>query len=80
MKNVTITLDEQTAARARQHAAQLGMSLSRYVGELLEKSMRESREYEQAMRRYFARKARVLNKSGAPYPKREELYERGRIR
>jgi hypothetical protein len=80
MKNVTITLDEQTAARARRHAAQLGVSLSRYVGELLEKSLRESREYEHAMRRYFARKPRMLSKAGAAYPKREELHERSRIR
>jgi hypothetical protein len=80
MKNITITLDEQTAARARRQAAQLGMSLSRYVGQVLEKSLRESREYERAMHRFFARKSRVLNRSGAPYPKREELYDRGRLR
>jgi hypothetical protein len=80
MKNITITLDEQTAARARRRAAELGMSLSRYVGELLESSMRESREYEQAMRRFFARKPRVLSKPGMRHPKREELHERGRIR
>jgi hypothetical protein len=80
MKNVTISLDEQTAARARRHAAQLGMSLSRYVGQVLEKSLRESREYERSMRRFFARKPRVINKTGTPYPKREELYDRGRLR
>jgi len=80
MKNITITLDEQTAARARRRAAELGMSLSRYVGELLERSMRESREYEQAMRRFLAQKPRVISKPGARYPKREELHERGRIR
>ena len=80
MKNVTITLDEQTAARARRHAAQLGVSLSRYVGELLEKSMRESREYERAMRRFFAQKPRPLKKPGQRYPRREELYDRDRLR
>jgi hypothetical protein len=56
------------------------MSLSRYVGQVLEKSLRESRDYERSMRRFFALKSRVINKSGAPYPKREELYERGRLR
>jgi hypothetical protein len=56
------------------------MSLSRYVGQLLEKSLRESRDYERSMRRFFALKSRVINKAGAPYPKREELYERGRLR
>ena len=48
MKNVTITLDEKTAAWARSNAAQLDMSLSRFVGELVEKTMRESREYKLA--------------------------------
>ncbi len=80
MKNVTITLEEQTAARAHRQAAQLGMNQSRYVGEVLEKSLRESCDYERSMRRFFALKSRVINKSGAPYPKREELYDRGRLR
>jgi hypothetical protein len=80
MKNITISLDEQTAARARRHAAQLGMSLSRYVGQVLEKSLRESREYERAMRRFFARQSQLRYRSDSPYPKREELYERGRLR
>jgi hypothetical protein len=44
MKNVTITLDEKTAAWARQHAARRNISLSRFVGELLHEKMGESRE------------------------------------
>jgi hypothetical protein len=80
MKNITITLDEKTAARARRQAAQAGVSLSRYVGELIEKSLRHSRDYERAMQRFFARQSRVINESGSPYPKREELYDRGRLR
>jgi hypothetical protein len=35
MKNVTISLDEETAAWARVEAAKAGKSLSRYVGDLL---------------------------------------------
>lgn len=80
MKNITITLDEQTAAWARSHAAELDISLSRYVGEILEKTMRESREYERAMRQYFARKPRKMKKSGTHYPRREELHERDHLR
>jgi hypothetical protein len=80
MKNITITLDEQTAARARRQAARIGVSLSRYVGQVLEKSLRESRDYERAMRRFFARHSRIDYKSESPYPKREELYDRGRLR
>ena len=80
MKNITITLDEQTAAWARRHAARLHVSLSRYVGELLEKTMRESREYERAMRQYLARDPTKLRKGDARYPKRDELYDRDRLR
>jgi hypothetical protein len=80
MKNITISLDEQTAARARRHAAQLGMSLSRYIGQVLEKSLRESRDYERAMRRFFNCMSRSTYMSDGRYPKREELYDRGRLR
>ena len=80
MKNVTITLDEKTAAWARSHATDLNMSLSRYLGELLEKTMRQSREYDRAMRQFLARRPTVLKRPGAKYPPRDELHERHGIR
>jgi len=80
MKNITITLDERTAAWARNHAARHGRSLSRYVGELLERTMRESREYERAMREYLAKRPTRLKTRGSRYPTRDELYERGDLR
>jgi hypothetical protein len=80
MKNITITLDEKTAAWARTHAAERSMSLSRFVGELLEKTMPESREYRRAMNAYLARQPERLKKQGARYPRRGELYDRHRLR
>ncbi len=80
MKNVTITLDEETAAWARAQAASQGMNLSRMIGELLEARMREHSEYEQAMQRFLARKPVRLGRGGRRYPKREELHERPRLR
>jgi hypothetical protein len=80
VKNITITLDERTAAWARNAAAQQGMSLSRYVGELLERSMRQSGEYERAMRRYLQKKPQKLKDRSIRYPSREELHERWSIR
>ena len=80
MKNVTITLDEDTAAWARVHAAERNMSLSRYVGELLRERMRHSREYEEAMRASLAEKPFDLKGPWKPYPKREELYDRPVLR
>ncbi len=76
MKNVTITLDEETAAWARICAGKKNMSLSRYVGELL----RESREYEESMRRFLAQKPVKLKKPGGRFPTRDEAHDRTRLR
>lgn len=80
VKNITITLDEKIAAWARNHAAERDMSLSRFVGELLEATMQESRDYRRAMRTYLSRQPTPLKKGGTRYPKREQLYDRHRIR
>ena len=80
MKNVTITLDEETAAWARVHAAEQGKSVSRLVGDMLRERMRSDRDYEDAMHRFLSKKPRVLSSPDTPYPKREDLYDRGRLR
>lgn len=80
MKNVTITLDEETATWARVHAAERNVSLSRFVGELLRQRMRESREYDEAMRQFLARRPIKLKRPGERYPTREELYDRPGLR
>ena len=80
MKNVTITLDERTAAWVRVHAAEKGMSVSRFVGDALRERMQKDREYEEAMRRWLAIEPVMIRDSDEPYPKREELYDRGRLR
>ena len=77
MKNITITLDEQAAAWARVRAAESGMSLSRFVGEMLRDKMRHSAEYQAAMRAALAQKPMKLE---GPYLTREELYDRSRFR
>ena len=74
MKNITVTLDEKTAAWARVYAAQQKMSLSRFLGELLNEKMREAREYERSMQRFLATKPKNLS-GGVPVPRREELYD-----
>lgn len=80
MKNVTITLDEKTAAWVRVHAAKLGMSVSRVVGDLLRSRMRELSDYDSAMRRFLARKPTPLNRGGGSYPRRDELHDRAGLR
>jgi hypothetical protein len=77
MKNVTITLDQETAEKARVQAAERKMSLSRYIGELLRKELRHADEYEAAYRAWREdRKPWPLKGPPKPYPKREELYDR----
>jgi hypothetical protein len=79
MKNVTITLDEETARWARIEAAHRDMSLSRLISELLHEHMRAQATYEDAMRRYLARSPVVLKDTGR-YPTREELHDRAGLR
>jgi hypothetical protein len=80
MKNVTITLDEKTAAWARVYAARHNTSVSRLVGEMLQRRMHEAREYDEAMRRFLAKPPVRLKRSGKRYPTRDELHDRARLR
>jgi hypothetical protein len=79
MKNVTISLDDETASWARLHAARQGKSVSRMVSELLHDHMRDSRQYAEAMRRYLSRPPVRLRTRGS-YPRREDLHERSGVR
>lgn len=80
MKNVTITLDEKTAAWARVYAARHNTSVSRMLGELLARQMRENGEYEDAMRRFMGRSPVALKTTGARYPNRASVHERSDLR
>ena len=79
MKNVTITLDEETARWARVEAARRDTSVSRMVGELLRERMLAERGYEDAMRDYLGRKPRRLKREGG-LPSREDLHDRAGLR
>jgi hypothetical protein len=63
---------------ARVKAAREEMSLSRLVGRLLKDRMLEEKGYEAAKRRFLAVRPRLL--SDGPYPRREELHDRSRLR
>jgi len=80
MKNVTITLDEETAAWARIYAAEHNTSVSRIVGEMLQRQMREGQKYAEAMRRFLAKKPVRLKRAGKRYATRDELHDRARLR
>ena len=62
MRNVTITLDEETARWARIEAAKLGTSVSRLVGGMLRDHMMSAENYERARRSYSRRPATLLKR------------------
>jgi hypothetical protein len=81
MKNVTITLDDDTLQWAKLAAAKAGMSLSRYVGEMLEGHLKEAQQYERAMQAWLDQKPYIPLESGGRLTMREEIHaERLRIR
>lgn len=80
LRNLTVTLDEDTFAKARVRAAQRNVSLSRFIGDLLRRELRHDDEYEAAYRTWRFAKPFALKGSAQPYPKREELHDRSLLR
>jgi hypothetical protein len=80
MRNVTITLDEQTVQWARSLAASRSISLSRLIGEMLAEKLTAAREYDEAMRRFLAVKPVPLGHPGERRPTRDELHDRAALR
>jgi hypothetical protein len=80
MKNITITLDEETAAWVRVHAAEANKSVSRLVGEILQLRMKDRRDYQRSMRRYLSKPPFDLTGEAEKYPTRETLHDRAHIR
>jgi hypothetical protein len=76
VRNVTITLDEETARWARIEAAKRDTSVSRLVGELLRRCMVDSANYERARQSYVGRPAVALTSEGGRYPSRDAVHER----
>lgn len=75
MRNVTITLDDETARWARIEAAKRDTSVSRLVGELLARHMRDTETYERAHRSYTRRAATAISHDGI-HPSRDEIHSR----
>lgn len=75
-KNVTITLDEDTARWARIEAARQDTSVSRFVGEMLRERMEEGDAYRAARERFLTREPYLEPVEGRRLPTRGELHER----
>jgi hypothetical protein len=78
LRNVTVTLEEDTAQWARIEAARRDTSVSRLLGELLKERMSAADKYQKAMRSALARQP-FLRSSGR-YLTREEAHDRARLR
>ncbi|WP_419925181.1 CopG family transcriptional regulator [Candidatus Poriferisocius sp.] len=76
MRNVTVSLDDETARWARIEAARRDTSLSRYVGDLLREQMTEPEAYERAQQSYLSRGPVTLRVPGQQYPTRDEVHQR----
>jgi len=81
VKNITITLDERTAAWTRIQAAKQNMSVSRFVGEVLQKQMTDLKTYNEAMRKFFSVQPTLsAGWVDGNRPTRDEIYDRPRVR
>jgi hypothetical protein len=79
LRNVTITLDEETARWARVEAAKRDTSASRLVGDMSRERMLEDGGYESAMKSYLSCAALPLGYA-AQRPTRASLHDRARLR
>lgn len=80
LRNVTVTLDEETARWARIEAARRDTSVSRLLGELLRAEMLRGIGYEAAKRRYLAQTPGVHRRPGQRLPSRDEVHDRVGLR
>lgn len=75
-RNVTISLDEDTARWVRVEAAKWDMSVSQYLADLLAERRRRKEAYDSARSLFMARQARPLRRPDEPAPTRDELHRR----
>jgi len=80
LKNTTVTLTDRALDWARVAAADRDMSLSRFLGELIHREMRQSRQYQEALARFLAQKPVRLKRAGGRYLTREEAHDRAGLR
>jgi hypothetical protein len=77
---VTITLGRDVVAQARANAAKSKLTLSGYIGEAIEERLGRDDQYWAAYEAW--KKAPMFDLKGPAqrYPKREELYDRTKLR
>lgn len=76
MKNITVTLDDDTAQWIRVQAARRATSVSRLVGEILRERRVQESEYQRAMVRFLGCRPETVKDDDGKYPDRDSLYDR----
>lgn len=76
MRNVTVSLDDETAHWARIEAACHDMSVSRFVGQVLRERKATSEDFERARQSYLSRGAAPLGAKDGSLPGRDEIHRR----
>ena len=80
MKNVTITLPDEVALRARIWAAEADTSLSGFLARMLSERMERESGYQRAQEDFLSRQAVSLQQEPQPYPNRADLHDRSSLR
>jgi predicted transcriptional regulator len=80
VKNITITLDDDTARWVRQKAADQSKSVSRYIGDLIHQYRQDQVAYQRAMERWLAKPPYALREPGDRPTLRDEIYVGPRTR
>lgn len=80
MKNVTLSVEDEVARWARVRAAELDISVSRMLGDLLRAEMARDVAYQTAAQRNLVRESRPLSQPGDAYPSRDDLHDRAGLR
>jgi hypothetical protein len=69
MARISVKLNEKVASWAHCEAAECGMTLPRFIAEIV----KERREYARAMERFLSTPSMALREPGEPLPAREDL-------
>jgi len=80
LRNITLTLDEQTLREARVLAAQRGLSVSAFLRRELAGIVERQRGYAKARTAATQRLRRGQALGGSKLPAREELHDRVKLR
>jgi hypothetical protein len=76
MRNVTLTLPDEVALRARVWAAEEDISLSAFLCRMLTERMENEAGYRRASGDFFSRHPVMLQETPGPYPTRDALHDR----